>query len=152
MAKYIDFICEEEGICARAELLEDQAPNTCKLVWDILPVETYFHHAYYSGPELAMILPEIYEIEPEKPTSVILPWEICFTTLKAKDYIDVERDFSEFCFFYDRNTGPRMLDGLCKVTIFARFVDSHEKLKELGYRMRKEGQKLFRVRRVEEDL
>lgn len=148
MTRYMEFVCEEEHIVARAVLLEEIAPKTCDLIWKILPVEGFFHHAYYSGPEVAMILPEFHDVKLEKPTSVLLPWEIAFTSLRADDYIDVKQDFSEILFFYDRNTGPRMLDGLTRVTIFAKFLGDQEKLYQLCYRMRKEGQKLFTIRRV----
>lgn len=148
MTKLIEFICLEEDIQAKAELLEEQAPETCSLIWSQLPIEGCFHHAYYSGPELAMVLPEFLDVKPEKPTAVILPWEIAFTSLRAQDFIDVEQDFSEILFFYDRNTGPKMLDGPVKVTIFARFLDSQANLKDLCYRIRSEGQKTFTIRRA----
>ena len=54
MSRYIEFTADDEGISARAELWEDRAPRTCKLVWDMLPVSGYFHHAIYSGAELAI--------------------------------------------------------------------------------------------------
>ena len=152
MPKIIEFECPEENLIARAELLENLAPETCALIWKMLPVEGYFHHAYYSGAELAMILPDFFNVELEKPTTVILPWEIAFTSLRAHDYFDVDQDFSEILFFYDRNTGPKMLDGPAKVTIFARFLEGDAALRDqlrcLGYRMREEGQKHFIIRQV----
>lgn len=148
MTRFIEFIYEEEQIVARAVLLDDIAPRICDTIWNMLPLEGYFHHAYYSGPEVAMILPQFHDVKLEKPTSVLLPWEIAFTSLRAEDHIDVQQDFSEILFFYDRNTGPRMLDGLTRVTIFARFLDGQEALYPLCYRMRKDGQKKFAVRRV----
>ena len=151
MSRFIEFICKEEHIVAKAVLLEDKAPKICNLLWNILPIEGFFHHAYYSGPEVAMILPEFHDVKLEKATSVLLPWEIAFTSLRADDYIDVEQDFSEILFFYDRNTGPRMLDGLTRVTIFAKFLDGQDKLYNLCFRMRKEGQKPFTIRRFTKD-
>ncbi|RPI26393.1 MAG: DUF3830 family protein [Chloroflexota bacterium] len=148
MSKCIEFICEEEGIHAKAELMEHIAPEICTMIWNSLPVEGYFHHAYYSGPEVAMVLPDFYDVQLEKPTTVLLPGEIAFTSLRARDYIDVNEDFSEILFFYDRNTGPKMLDGPTKVTIFAHFLDDQKKLYNLCFRMRKEGQKKFVVRRA----
>lgn len=151
MTRFIEFVCDEEQIVARAVLLDELAPRICDLVWRILPVEGHFHHAYYSGPEVAMILPDFHDVKLEKPTSVLLPWEIAFTSLCAEDHIDVNQDFSEILFFYDRNTGPRMLDGLTRVSIFARFLDGQDALYDLCYRMRKEGQKKFAIRQVLKD-
>ncbi len=149
MPRYIEFVYADENLVARAELLEDLAPRTCALVWELLPVSAYFHHAIYSGSELAMILPSYHAVGLENATTAFLPWEIGFTSLRAEDYFDVNADFSEFMFFYDRNTGPRMLDGLVRVNMFARFVTGQEALLKLAYRIRLEGRKPFVVRRVE---
>jgi len=152
MPKVIEFVSEEEGIVARAELFEDKAPKTCALFWELLPVSAYFTHAIYSGAELAMVLPDYYEIESENTTTALLPWEIFFCSLRAKDYFDVDHDFSEIAFFYDRNTGPRMLDGLVKVNLFARFVSGQDKLYDMCKRIRGgEGKKKFLVRRLSGD-
>jgi hypothetical protein len=148
MTKYIEFVAENEGITAQAELLEDYAPCTCQIVWNMLPVTSYFHHAIYSGSELAMVLPNFVEMGFENATSSFLPWEIGFASLKRGDYYDVEQSFSEICFFYDRNRGPRMLDGLVKVNLFARFTSGQENLYRLCRRMRIEGQKVFTVQRM----
>lgn len=147
MTRYIEFEFQD-GLIAKAELLEERAHKTCKLVWNLLPIQGSFHHAMYSGKEVAMILPGYYECKPENSTSALLPWEIFFVSLRATDYYDVDHDFSEIAFFYDRNTGPRMLDGLVKVNIFARFVDHHEQLYDLCNRIRDEGKKLCHIRRA----
>jgi len=151
MERYLEFVSVDEDYTAVAILLEAEAPKTCDLVWNLLPISAYFTHAIYSGPEVAMILPDYHEIEPENATAVVLPWEIFFASLLAKDYKDVQQDFSELAFFYDRNTGPRMLDGLVKVNIFAKFVTGHDQLLETCLRIRKgEGKKEFLIRRAQE--
>jgi hypothetical protein len=149
MPRYIEFVCESEPLIARAVLLDEDAPKTCELVWSILPTRAPFHHAIYSGAELAMVLSTYHEIGLENATTAFLPFELGFTSLRAADYFDVKQDFSEFMFFYDRNNGPRMLDGLVRVNLFARFVDNQDKLYELAHRIRLEGRKQFTVRRAE---
>ena len=69
------------------------------------------HHAIYSGAEVAMVLPRYHELGPEHATSAVLPWEIGFVSLRRDDHFDVEADFSELCFFYDRGARPSMLEG-----------------------------------------
>lgn len=148
MARFIELICEDA--VAKAELLEDQAPKTCDLVWGILPVSGYLTHAIYSGSEVAMILPDYFPLDAENATAAVLPWEIFFASLQAKDYFDVENDFSEFAFFYDRNTGPRMLDGLVKVNIFAKIITGQEEFKRLCLQIRRgEGKKPITIRQAE---
>jgi hypothetical protein len=151
MPRYIEFVAEDEGIVARAELWEDKAPQTCAAVWNALPVTAHFHHAIYSGAEVAMVLPRYIEYVAENATTAVLPWEIGFLSLRARDYFEVDEDFSEICFFYDRGARPSMVEGPVKVNLFARFVSGQEALYRLCYRMRKEGQKHFTVRRVEDE-
>jgi hypothetical protein len=150
MPRLIEFIAEDEGVVARAELWDDRAPRTCELVWGMLPVTAHFHHAIYSGPEVAMVLPEYLELGPENATSCVLPWEIGFVSLRASDYFEVDEDFSEICFFYDRGSVPSMAEGPVRVNLFAGFVSGQEELRALCHRMRREGQKRFTIRRVEE--
>lgn len=147
MTRFIELICED--VVAKAELLDDKAPQTCNLVWGILPQQRYLTHAVYSGAEVAAVLPDYYPLEPENATTVVLPWEIFFASLLAKDFFDVETDFSEFAFFYDRNAGPRMLDGLVKVNVFARFVSGQEEFKRLCLQIRRgEGKKPITIRQA----
>jgi len=147
VTRYIDVVAEGEGLVARAELWDDLAPRTCTLIWDLLPVAGHFHHAIYSGAEVAMVLPAYHELAPEHATSAVLPWEIGFASLRRRDHFDVAEDFSEICFFYDRGARPSMLEGPVKVNLFARFVSGQEGLYRLCYRMREEGQKPFTLRR-----
>ena len=147
MKRYIEFISDAEGFVARAELWDDRAPKTCALVWDLLPLEAYLHHASYSGPELALILPDYLPLERENATTACLPWELGFASLRASDFIDVEQDFSELMFFYGRNTGPKMLDGLVPVNLFAQFVSGQEELRRLAGIIRWEGRRPIRLRR-----
>ena len=119
MPRYIDFVAEEEGLVARAELWDERAPRTCALVWDLLPLTGHAHHAIYSGAEVALVLPAYHALEPEHATSAVLPWEIGFVSLRRADHFDVEADFSELCFFYDRGARPSMLEGPVKVNLFA---------------------------------
>ena len=151
MPRFIEFVAEDERIVGRAELWDERAPLTCQLVWDLLPVSAHFHHAIYSGPEVAMVLPEYRDLGQENATTCVLPWEIGFASLRASDYFEVDEDFSEICFFYDRGSVPSMAEGPVRVNLFAHFVSGQDGLRQLCYRMRKEGQKRFTVRRVEGD-
>jgi hypothetical protein len=148
MPRYIEFIAEDEGISARALLWDERVPRTCELVWNLLPVTGPAHHGIYSGAEIAMNLPHFVEIEAENATWAVLPWEIGCVSLRQRDYVDLAQDISEFCFFYDRGARPSMMEGPVKVNLFAQFVGTPQGLYELCYRMRREGQKLFTVRRV----
>jgi hypothetical protein len=98
-----------------------------------------------------MVLPEYHAMSQENATSCVLPWEIGFVSLKASEYFEVDADFSEICFFYDRGAVPSMAEGPVRVNIFAQFVAGQDELRALCYRMRREGWKRFTVRRVESE-
>ena len=44
------------GESVLAEMLDDEAPNVCKLVWEMLPVETKAIHGMYSGAEVFVMM------------------------------------------------------------------------------------------------
>lgn len=150
MTRTIEFIAEDDSVCARAVLWEERAPQTCNAVWNMLPVTAPFHHAIYSGSEVAMILPDFVPVAAENATFVVETGEIGFASLRAEDFFEVESDFSEICFFYGRGARPSMMEGPVRVNLFAGFVEGQEALYALCHRMRKEGQKRFTIRRVEE--
>jgi hypothetical protein len=149
MSRHLEFIAVDEDLVARAELWEERAPRTCDLVWSLLPISGAFHHAIYSGAEVALVLPAYHELGQENATTAVLPWEIGFVSLPRRDYFELDADLSEICFFYDRGARPSMLEGPVKVNLFARFVTNQEALRRLCYRMRTEGQKRFTIRRAE---
>ena len=130
-------------------MLDNLAPETCKRVWQILPVTGHLPHAIYSGDEVAMVLPQYYPLEQENSQTVVLPWEIFYLSLRAVDHYDVDHDFSEIGFFYDRNPGPRMLEGQVRVNVFAQFVTGQDALFRLCMCMRRgEGRQYFTVRQA----
>ena len=44
------------NISVIAELMEDEAPETCKLVWEMLPIENNVIHGRYSGAEVFILV------------------------------------------------------------------------------------------------
>jgi hypothetical protein len=114
----------------------------------MLPLSGHFHHAIYSGPAVGMSLPGLVNTGQEHATAMVLPWEIGFASFRSEDYFEVDQDFSEICFFYDRGARPSMMEGPVKVNLFAHFVSGQEGLYHLCRRMRTEGQKRLTIQRV----
>ena len=48
-----------------AELLDDEAPEVCRTVWDLLPVEGKVLHGMYSGAEVFLLLDQAVPHPPE---------------------------------------------------------------------------------------
>jgi hypothetical protein len=133
------------GVSARAVLLWDEAPHTCKLVIGIMPVEGNAHHAIYSGSECVLLLDSPREIEKEHATSQVKKGEIGFAWLKAGSAYGVETDLAEICWFYDIDAQPRMWEGPVDVNIFAEIRDSAEPFYAECRRMRREGVKQIQI-------
>ena len=51
MARKIEIVLEERGIRAVAEMLDDEAPKTCRAVWDALPQTGPTYHAKWANNE-----------------------------------------------------------------------------------------------------
>lgn len=132
-----------EGASVLADLLWEEAPNTCRALVEAGPCRRTAHHAIYSGSEGVFILPQVLRIRPENATTQVRPGDVGFTWMAAGSHYGVAEDFAEVCWFYDRDAEPRMPEGPVPVSIFARLVDPVEEFVKVCFRMRREGVKPF---------
>src|SRR5438270_13005110 len=61
------------GASVVAELLDDEAPEDCRIVWDLLPVEGKVLHGMYSGAEVFVLLDQAVPQPPEIRCQLPLP-------------------------------------------------------------------------------
>lgn len=61
------------GESVLAEMLDDEAPEVCRLVWDLLPVEGKVLHGMYSGAEVFLLLDKAVPHPPENLCQLPLP-------------------------------------------------------------------------------
>lgn len=148
MGKQIRLTFVHENVSAVADLLEEEAPNTCAAIWAALPLAGTSHHACYSGSEGVLLLPELLKLDPENATSDVKLGDVGYTWFPKGSY-GIEEDFSEICWFYDHDSVPSMPEGPVPVSIFARFREGSEAFYAVNRRMRREGIKPFRVERWE---
>lgn len=143
------FTFVEEQAAARAKLLWDKAPNTCREVCSILPSEGKSHHGIYSGSECVQILDRMIRIDPENATSSVTKGQVGFAWMAAGSVHGVEKDFAEICWFYDIDAEPRMWGGPFEVNIFAEFTSDAEDFFSVCRCMRREGVKPLRIEKVD---
>jgi hypothetical protein len=148
MARRIRLTFLDEGVSAEAELLEDQAPKTCRAVWERLPIEGEGGHAVYSGSEIVFLIPKNIVIEPENQTSRVLPGDVAYYHVPPGVLHGYADGVSEFCWFYDRDARPSMPDGPVAVNLFARIVGNTDAFYAVCRRIRREGVKRVRVERL----
>jgi hypothetical protein len=136
-----------ENVVSVAELLEKEAPRTCRRIWEALPFEGELLHAMWSGPETYLPIDPSIRIEPEHQTIHPLPGEIGFYAIDGGVLIDWPDDMAELAFFYGRGARPSMPVGPIAMNVFARIVENFEGFRSVCARIRKEGVKILRVER-----
>jgi hypothetical protein len=140
------------GESVTAELLEDEAPEVCRIVWDLLPVEGKVLHGMYSGAEVFLLLDEAVPHPPENLCQLPLPGEVLFFYDGSSSVANSKKPISEICFVYNRGVvlrGPEGVPTYC--SLFAR-VPGDWKYDWVAFRdacrkARWEGPQLLRIER-----
>jgi hypothetical protein len=103
------------------EMLDDEAPNVCNIVWDLLPVEGKVLHGMYSGAEVFLLLEKAVQHPPENLCQLPLPGEVLFFYDGSSSVANSKKPISEICFVYNRGVvlrGPEGVPTYC--SLFAR--------------------------------
>jgi hypothetical protein len=143
----IVFRFPDEGIEAPARLLEREAPETSRAVWDALPVAGDARHGIYSGSEVYLVLPALLTPPREHATTIVGPGDIGFLTVEKGSGYGIEEDYSEVCWFYDLDATPSMPEGPIAVSVFACLYDADDFF-AVCRRMRLEGAKRLEIARA----
>lgn len=134
----------DEGVAASAQLLEPEAPETCRAVVDALPVQGLSRHGIYSGSEVYLVLPALLTPPLEHATTIVGPGDVAFLTVAKGSGYGIEEDYSEVCWFYDLDATPSMPEGPVAVNVFARLHDADDFF-AVCRRMRLEGAKQLEI-------
>src|SRR4051812_28285438 len=106
MSREIILTYADEGVSARAVLLEKEAPLTCKAIWDLLPLDEKAFHAAYSGTIGAILIDPTVIVPAENMTTVTQPGDIMFTHYDANWRHGHQHPLSEIYWTYDRYARP----------------------------------------------
>jgi len=145
------------GATAVVRLLEKEAPQTCRLIWDSLeqPMVTEGIHAMWVGPELMFVMPKENQrgdptkLPQENATAFPYPGDVLFMYVPAhgsKYYHDPIRDKPIWDFFIIYGPDPILGGGSC--TVWGVVDEGLAALAEESKRIRVEGTKPFRVERL----
>jgi hypothetical protein len=152
MARYFLFTYVNEGVSARAMLLETLAPKTVETLWTHAPYEGDAVHAIYSGTTVGLLF---------DPT-IVVPMENATTHLQTRDLLFTHYDpftryghpdaISEIYWAYDRFCRPVMPGAGLPVcpNVFGEFVSGYEEFFAVSRRVAAEGAKKLRVIGVSE--
>jgi len=137
----------DEDVAAPALLLREQAPETCREVWNALPASGLARHGIYSGSEVYLVLPTLLAAPREHATTIVGPGDVGFLTVEKGSGYGIEEGYSEVCWFYDLDATPSMPEGPIAVNVFAR-LDDADAFFAVCRRMRMEGAKRLEVTRA----
>ena len=138
-----------------AEMLDDEAPRICQLVWYMLPVENELMHGRYSGMEVFMLRDEYQPAADEKNTQLPLPGQIPYWSDAGMSVIGDNWSITEILFAFGRGVTFRGAERVPSfANCFARIpgdwkYDWVDFTQDCG-RIRTQATQAFWIQRVEE--
>ena len=137
----------EEDVCAVAELLEERAPGTCRMLREHLPLEGRTVHGMYSGPELFIRADHLPAVPAENQVHRALPGDVGFWHQEGGRFQSSATSMSEVVFIYARGAAIMGADGQPTwVNLFARIrPEGSEEFYEVARRVRTEGPRTLRI-------
>jgi hypothetical protein len=137
-----------------ADLLEDEAPRVCEIVWNMLPVEKKVLQGMYSGAEVFALLDKPVQHPPENICQLPLPGELLYFYDGSHSVANSKKPVAEIVVVYNRGVvlrGPEGVPTYC--SLFARIPGDWKydwpDFREACRKVRLEGPKLLRIERVE---
>ena len=119
--RHIRLTFTKTGESVIADLLDDEAPEVCRIVWDLLPIETRAIHGMYSGAEVFAILDNPRPCPPESITQLPLPGEILYFYDETRNVTNTRTAVAELCIVYNRGVVLRGPEGVpTHASLFAR--------------------------------
>ncbi len=152
MSKRILISFVDEDASVEVELLEDEAPRTCKLIWDNLPLSGPAGNAKHCGDMILFPIPGTIKMDPqlENSETVLLPGEVYYWWDRGGKYHGWTEDAAEIGWAYDRhNVVANPFEGATLGNVFGRMVGDASKFLDVSRRSLAEGRKQVQVRRIE---
>ena len=109
------------GESVLAELLDDEAPGVCALIWDSLPIEGKAIHGMYSGAEVFVMLARPQPAPAENLCQLPLPGELLYFYDPGIGALGAKKPVGELIIVYGRGVTLRAHEGVpTHCALFAR--------------------------------
>jgi hypothetical protein len=103
------------------DVLDQEAPQVCQLVWDILPVQTRVIHGMYSGAEVFAMLENPKAAPSENMVQLPLPGELLYFYDPSTGAVGAKKPVAEIVIVYGRGVVLRAHEGVpTHCALFAR--------------------------------
>lgn len=157
MPRYIDIDFVGTGVVGRVEMLDDEAPLTCRAIWECLPRSGPGSHAMYSGTVGALFLDDDTigaTIGEENATSNIQTGDVIFTHYDQNKRHGHHFALAEIYWAYDRYVRPTIPGQHVPAiaNVFGRVMGTPAEQRafyDMSRRLHSEGFKPIEIRRVE---
>ena len=155
--KHLTLTFPDEGVTARALLLEDKAPATAALLWKLLetPLENWAFHAMFTGRELSFTVPEdrleeeeVFALPPENQTMFPLPGALIWNACRPYQWMGTPHTVYDLGIFYGPESRILLPTGWKPSTQFASITENLEAFAAVCARCQREGQKRIRIQRA----
>jgi len=115
----LTFVATGESVLA--DLLWDDAPQTCERIWSRLPVEARAIHGMYSGAEVFTMLEDPPPSPEENLVQLPLPGELLYFYDQGRGAVGARKPVGEICMVYGRGVVLRGHEGVpIHANLFAR--------------------------------
>jgi hypothetical protein len=143
----------EDKVAIRAELLEEDAPATCDVIWNALPLRTKAIHDIWSGHQLFVHLEPMIKLPAENLLTYLPKVGDIFYYYRPPHYFRGAPygriEDAELGFVYARDSRPQGPRGPKAVNIFASvFPSDLELFKKVGEKILYEGAKDIELTRA----
>jgi hypothetical protein len=147
MARYFVFSFVDEGVTARAVLLEEAAPKTVETLWRHAPFSGDALHAIYSGTTVGLLFDPTILVPMENATTYIQTRDLMFTHYDPMTRHNHPEGVSEIYWAYDRYCRPVMPGAGLPVcaNIFGQFIDGCDDFFSLSRQISTMGSKKLHV-------
>ena len=146
-----------EGVSSFAILLEDKAPKTAEMIWQLLskPVENEAIHAMFTGRELSFGVPNdrmdestIFDLPPENQTMFPLPGSLVWNAYRPYQWLGTPRPVYDFGIFYGSESRILLPTGWRPSNCFGTIVENLEEFAAVCARCQREGVKRIKIERA----
>lgn len=111
----------ETGESVVADMLDDDAPGVCELIWSRLPLEHNLIHGIYSGAEVFAMIDSPAAAQPENMVQLPLPGELLYFYEEGRGAVGARKPVGEICIVYGRGVVLRGHEGVTvHANLFAR--------------------------------
>jgi hypothetical protein len=140
----------ESGESVLADLLPNEAPQTCEIIRKRVPIEAKAIHGMYSGAEVFTMIEDAPPSVEENLVQLPLPGELLYFFDGGRGATSARKPAGEICFVYGRGVVLRAHEGIpTHATLFGRVPgDWKHDWTDFGQacrRCRWEGPKLLRI-------